>query len=103
MKGHIYVIGMGPGKRAGMTAEAAEAVNACDVIVGYTVYVELIRTSWPEKDFFTTPMRQEIARCRKCYELAEAGKTVGLVCSGDAGIYGMAAPMLELQREYPEA
>lgn len=103
MKGHIYVIGMGPGKRAGMTAEAAEAVNACDVIVGYTVYVELIRTSWPEKVFFTTPMRQEIARCRKCYELAEAGKTVGLVCSGDAGIYGMAAPMLELQREYPEA
>ena len=49
-----------------MTAEAAEAVSACDVIVGYTVYVELIRTSWPEKDFFTTPMRQEIARCRKC-------------------------------------
>ena len=57
-----------------MTAEAAEAVSACDVIVGYTVYVELIRTSWPEKDFFTTPMRQEIARCRKCYELAERAK-----------------------------
>lgn len=102
MKRMIYIVGMGPGKAEGMTGEARSALEKCDVIVGYTVYVDLLREVFPEKEFATTPMRQEIERCRLCYDLAAQGKTVAMVCSGDAGVYGMAAPMYELLKEYRE-
>lgn len=100
MSNRIYIVGMGPGSREQMTDEAIKALCASDVIVGYTVYVELLRDQFPEKEFATTPMRQEIERCRLCFDYAAKGKTVSLVCSGDAGVYGMAAPMYELLSEY---
>ena len=90
---------MGPGSQEMMTQQAKDALEASDVIVGYTVYVDLLRASYPDKEFVTTPMRQEIERCRICFSLAGEGKTVSMVCSGDAGVYGMAAPMYELQQE----
>ena len=95
----IYVIGMGPGSQEMMTQQAKDALEASDVIVGYTVYVDLLRAFYPDKEFVTTPMRQEIERCRICFSLAGEGKTVSMVCSGDAGVYGMAAPIYELQQE----
>ena len=97
---HIYVIGIGPGNQEYMTQEARAALEASDVIVGYTAYAELVKPAFPEKEYVTTGMRQEIERCRMCYDLAARGKTVALVCSGDAGVYGMAAPMYELLSEY---
>ena len=100
MAGHIYIIGMGPGAREMMTEEAYIAMESSDVIVGYTVYVDLVRDYFPEKHFFTTPMKQEIARCRACFEFALEGKKVSFICSGDAGVYGMAAPMFELLPTY---
>jgi len=96
----IYIVGMGPGKQEMMTGEARKALEISEVIVGYTVYVELLREHFPDKEFATTPMRQEIERCRLCFDLAAQGKTVAMVCSGDAGVYGMAAPMFELWPEY---
>ncbi|MBQ1619552.1 MAG: precorrin-3B C(17)-methyltransferase, partial [Oscillospiraceae bacterium] len=54
-------------------------------------------------EIVTTPMKHEVERCRRALELASTGRTVALVCSGDAGVYGMAAPVLELAPEYPEA
>ena len=100
MSNIIYVIGMGPGDENKLTIEAREYLEKSDVIVGYTVYVELIKNILPDKEYMTTPMKQEIERCRLCYELALSGKVVSLVCSGDAGIYGMASPMYELLNEY---
>lgn len=100
MRRTIYVVGMGPGKLEGMTLEAKHVLETCDVIVGYTAYVELLKPSFPDKEYLTTGMRQEIERCRLCFELALQGKQVALVCSGDAGVYGMAAPMHELLPEY---
>lgn len=100
--GRIQIVGMGPGSREMMTAQAVSAIANADVVVGYTVYVELIRKSFPEKDNFTTPMRKEMERCRKCYEFAMEGKNVAMVCSGDAGVYGMASPVLSLSDEFPE-
>lgn len=101
MDSKIVLVGMGPGKKEMMTLEALEALKSCDVIVGYTVYVELLKDLFPEKEMRTTPMRQEIERCRLCFELAKEGKKVCMVCSGDAGVYGMAAPMYCLMPEYP--
>ena len=96
----IYIVGMGPGEQNGMTLEAKKVLEACDVIVGYTTYVELLKPYFPDKEFLATGMRQELERCRLCFELAAQGKSIALECSGDAGIYGLAAPMYELLPEY---
>ena len=98
----IYVIGIGPGSYEQMTIKAAEALKKCDVIVGYTVYVDLLREYFGEKEFLTTPMRQEVRRCEMAFEEAAKGRTTAMVCSGDAGIYGMAGLMYEIGEKYPE-
>ncbi|MCR4797346.1 MAG: precorrin-3B C(17)-methyltransferase [Lachnospiraceae bacterium] len=100
MSGHLYIIGMGPGKKDMMTNEAFAAMVEADVIAGYTVYVDLVREHFPKKEFYTTPMRGEIQRCRACFDFLKKGKQVALICSGDAGVYGMAAPVWELLPEY---
>lgn len=102
MKSKIYVIGMGPGKEEMMTVEAIRALEQSDVIVGYTVYIDLLKERFTEKELLTTPMRQETERCVLCFEKAKEGKQVSLVCSGDAGIYGLASLMYEVGKEYPE-
>ncbi len=98
----IYVVGIGPGEYEKMTIRAANVLKEADVIVGYTVYVELVRPYFPEKEFLTTPMRKEVERCRMAFEEAMKGKTVAMICSGDAGVYGMAGPMLEIGENYPQ-
>lgn len=103
MAGHIYIVGMGPGDKQMMTEEAYLAMESSDVIVGYTVYIDLVKEHFPDKEFFTTPMKQEIERCKACYEFALQGKKVAFICSGDAGVYGMAAPMYELLSDYVNA
>lgn len=98
----IYVVGMGPGDEAHMTYEAVHVMESADVIVGYKVYIDLVRDRFPDKEFYHTAMRQEEERCRYCFETAMSGKQVALICSGDAGIYGMASLMYEIGRDYPE-
>ena len=98
----INIVGMGPGGLKYMTFEAYEALKSSDLIVGYTVYVELIRDEFPDTEMLTTPMRQETERCRLAFEKAREGRRVALICSGDAGIYGLASLMFEIQPEYPD-
>lgn len=98
----VYVVGMGPGAYEQMTIKAARVLEDCDVIVGYTVYVELLKEHFPEKEYLTTPMKQEIKRCEMAFEEAEKGKLVAMVCSGDAGIYGMAGLIYEVGERYPQ-
>ncbi len=102
MKNKIYIIGIGPGKEEMMTMEALQALEKSDAIIGYTVYVELLGERFAGKKLMTTPMRQETERCRLCFEEAAKGKQVALICSGDAGIYGLASLMYEINRDYPE-
>ena len=83
-----------------MTAEARAALDAAETICGYSVYVELVKPLYPGKKFLTAPMTKEIERCRMALEAARTG-TVALICSGDAGIYGLAGLALELAPEYP--
>ncbi len=99
--GKLFVIGLGPGKEEYLTIYAKSAIDEADVICGYTAYVELIAPLFPGKELFTTPMTRELERCRHALSEARQGRTVALVCSGDAGVYGMAAPVLELLPEYP--
>ena len=95
----ITVVGMGPGARSMMTDQALSALDAADVIIGYTVYLELLGERYSGKELLSTPMKQEVERCRMCFEQAELGKNVVMICSGDAGIYGMASLMIELAEE----
>lgn len=94
---------MGPGAYEEMTIRAVQTLEKCQVIVGYTVYVDLVREHFPGKEFLTTPMRREVERCRLALERAQQGFTVAMICSGDAGVYGMGGVLLELGAEYPKA
>ena len=100
MSNRIYIVGIGPGREEMMTGEAIAALEQADVIVGYTVYVKLLGERFAGKKLLTTPMRQETERCELCFREAEAGKRVALICSGDAGIYGLASLMYELGEEH---
>lgn len=97
----VYVVGLGPGDPQFLTAQAKTALENADVLCGYTVYIDLIRSFYPEKEMHATGMTKEIDRCRWALETAQSGKIVALVCSGDAGVYGMASPILELVPNYP--
>ena len=98
----LYVVGLGPGGSRWMTWEARAALEQAEVLCGYTVYLDLIRGEFPDKEYFSTPMTQEIERCRAALERARSGRTTARVCSGDAGVYGMAGPVLELAPQFPE-
>ena len=98
----LYIVGIGPGEYEGLTIKADNVLKSCDIIVGYTVYADLVRKYYPNKKFIETPMRKEVERCRMAYEQAMAGNSTAIVCSGDAGVYGMASIMYELNSEYPQ-
>ena len=98
----IYVVGIGPGAYDQMTGRAIRALNESDVIIGYTVYVDLVKEYFAGKEFMTTPMKKEVDRCVIAFEEAKKGKTVSMICSGDAGVYGMAGLMYEVGENYPD-
>lgn len=98
----LYVVGVGPGGSEGMTLACRAALERADILVGYTKYIQLVSPLFPEKPVFTTPMKQEVDRCRAALELAQGGKTVAVICSGDAGVYGMAGLVLELSPACPQ-
>lgn len=98
----IYVVGIGPGEYEQMTGKAIRAMQESDVIIGYTVYVDLVKEHFGEKEFMTTPMKKEVERCVLAFEEAQKGKIVSMICSGDAGVYGMAGLMYEVGIKYPD-
>lgn len=102
MSKKIYVVGIGPGNEEFMTGEAIAALEECEVIAGYHVYIKLLPGKYLSKEQIVTGMRGEEERCRLSLEAAESGRTVALICSGDAGVYGMASLVLELSENYPE-
>lgn len=92
----LYVVGIGPGAPEDMTLRAKNALEDAQVIAGYGVYVDLVRPMFPEKEYLTTAMRRESERCRMAIDAACGGKTVAMISSGDAGVYGMAGLIYEL-------
>jgi len=98
----IFVVGLGPGSYEHMTKKALEAIKKSDVIVGYPLYIDLIKEIITGKEIFSSPMRHETERCKKALEYAFAGKTVAVVSSGDSGVYGMAGLIYEICEGYPD-
>ncbi len=95
----IYVVGIGPGSQDTMTYQAIEAIRKSDVIVGYKTYTDLIKDLIKEKQVVSNGMKQEIDRVKKAVEISKKGKTVAVISSGDAGVYGMAGLVLELSED----
>lgn len=102
MSKKVYVVGLGPGGVEQMTRRAQETLAACDVIAGYNVYIDLIKDDYKDKEFLSTGMRKEVERCKLAIDEALKGKTVAMVSSGDAGVYGMAGIMYQIAAEFPE-
>ena len=82
----LTVAGIGSGKFSQITGEVLEALKICDCIVGYEVYINLVKSHFPGKEFLSTPMRKEEERCRLALEQANSGKNVVFICSGDSGV-----------------
>lgn len=98
----IFVVGLGPGGVEQMTKRAYEALQKCDVIAGYNVYVNLIKDDFAGKEFLSNGMRKEVDRCKLALDEALKGKTVAMISSGDAGVYGMAGIMCQVAEGNPE-
>jgi len=95
-KGKIYVVGIGPGNMEDISVRAYKILKSVDIIAGYITYVDLVKDEFKEKEFYVSGMKKEIDRSEKVLELAKEGKSVALISSGDAGIYGMAGIMIEV-------
>lgn len=94
----LYIIGIGPGGKDRMTLEAVQKIKDSDVIVGYKPYIEYVVEFLTDQETFSTGMTGEIERCKKAIEFAKEGKNVSIISTGDAGLYGMAGPVIELLR-----
>lgn len=98
----LSIVGIGPGDSAYRSAKANQALQDAELICGYQLYIDLIREEFVDKEFYTTGMTQERERCIYALEQAQSGKQVAMICSGDAGIYGMAGLLYELSADYPQ-
>ena len=96
MQGKIYVVGTGPGSEEYLSLRAIAVLKQCDVVVGYKTYIKLIEDLVEGKELISSGMRKEVERCAMVVELAESGKNVCLISSGDSGVYGMAGIVLEM-------
>ncbi len=98
--GKIVVVGIGPGDEKEITPEVIDVLKTSDTIIGYKHYFQFIEDQLPEStQCIDTGMKQESARAQMAFELAEEGKLVAVISSGDAGIYGMAPLILEMKYE----
>lgn len=98
----IWIVGLGPGAYEELTVRADRALQSAETVIGYQVYIDLVKAYYPEKEFLSTGMTKEVDRCHMAFQEAMKGKKVAMVCSGDAGVYGMAGLMYETGEEYPE-
>ncbi|MCL0070222.1 precorrin-3B C(17)-methyltransferase [Dehalococcoidia bacterium] len=98
-RGKLFLVGIGPGDPGQMTFKAREVLILSDVVVGYKTYVEQIKQFLSQKEIVSGGMGGEIERMKRAISLAEEGKTVAVVCGGDAGIYGMAGLVGEIVHE----
>ncbi len=101
-RGRLSVVGIGPGQAAWRTPEVSRLVSEAEELVGYGLYIDLLGPLAVGKTRSDFPLGGEEERCRYALEQAGQGKNVALVCSGDAGIYAMAALVFELLDRGPD-
>ncbi|MBE7549213.1 cobalt-precorrin-3b C17-methyltransferase [Candidatus Kuenenia stuttgartiensis] len=90
------MVGIGPGSKEDMSVRALEAVKKSDTIIGYRLYVDLLRDITSGKEIISSAMRKEVERVELAIREALKGKIVSLISSGDSGVYGMAGLVMEM-------
>ncbi len=95
-RGHLSVIGIGPGKDDWRTPEATRLLTEATDVVGYSLYLDIVKDHITGKAHHNFPLGEEEGRVRFALEEAGKGKNVALICSGDAGIYAMGSLVYEL-------
>lgn len=95
----VWIVGLGPGDAQNRTKAATDALKNAQVIIGYSVYADLIRDEFPDKEYLTSPMTKEKDRCQWAIDIARQGKDVAVICSGDSGVYGMAGLVYQLRAD----
>ncbi len=96
----IIVVGIGPGSEEDITPAVRQAIKEADVVVGYKYYFQFIEQDLkPDTERLNTGMKKERERAAMAFEQAEQGKTVCVISSGDAGIYGMAPLIAQMKIE----
>jgi precorrin-3B C17-methyltransferase len=94
MTGKVFIVGLGPGPEKWLVPEAGAALAQADALIGYKPYTDRV----PERaglERFSSDNRVELDRARHALQLAQQGRTVAVVSGGDAGVFGMAAAVLE--------
>jgi cobalt-precorrin 5A hydrolase/precorrin-3B C17-methyltransferase len=95
-RGHLSVIGLGPGDAALMAPAARDALNAATDILGYETYVRMAGPFRADQRLHCSDNRQELQRARHAFELASTGRRAVIVSSGDPGVFAMAAAVFEV-------
>lgn len=95
----LYIIGIGPGGKEHFTKRMVDCLKDSEAIVGYTPYLEYVKDFTAGKACYSTGMKSEIQRCQKAIDLAKSGITTSIISTGDAGLYGMAGPILQMAAE----
>ena len=98
-RGKIFLVGFGPGSHDHLTFRARDAIAEADVVVGYYTYVGLVQDLLGGKLIIQTGMQEEVSRAKQAVDKAEEGRTVAVISSGDAGVYGMAGLVYEILKE----
>ena len=96
MKNKLFLIGIGPGSIENMTIRAYKCIEDCEVLVGYSVYIDQVKELCNNKKVIERGMGQEIERCRLAIDEVLHGKKTAILCSGDSSLYGMAGLTFEL-------
>ncbi len=95
-RGALLIVGLGPGSPGAITPDAASAIDRADAVVGYRGYLDLIADRLAGKLVLGRDLGQEVERAGEALDLAESGRTVALVSSGDAGVYAMGGVAFEI-------
>ena len=96
MSGKLYLVGLGPGGPQHLTAEALSALEEAEAVVGYRAYIDQAGAVLSGKEVIVMELGQEMERATRAVDLASSGRTVAVVSSGDAGIYGMSGPVFQV-------
>ena len=96
MSGKLYLVGLGPGGPRHLTAEALSALEEAEAVVGYRAYIDQAGAVLSGKEVIVMELGQEMERATRAVDLASSGRTVAVVSSGDAGIYGMSGPVFQV-------
>lgn len=98
-RGQLFLVGIGPGHEDHMTPAALDAIRQSDLVIGYATYIKLIKHLLEGKEVISAGMTEEMDRAKKAIEQAQQGRSVTLISSGDAGVYGMSGLIFEILKE----